>query len=211
MLVALSGVFLYAPTERVMGDIQRIFYFHVSVAWLALMAFAIVFVASILFLWNGREKWDTLALSAAEIGVLFTTLVLITGPLWAKPVWNTWWTWDPRLSTTLVMWFIYVAYLVLRSFSADPIRGARIAAVFGIIGFVDVPIVFMSIRWWRTIHPVVIEPKNIGLSPKMIHTLILCVVASTLLFAWLLHFRTTLERTKREVEKLRVLFHQKWE
>lgn len=203
MIAALYAVFVYVPTERVMGIIQRIFYFHVPSAWVAFVAFALVFIGSICFLWKKERTWDMLAHASAEIGVVFTTLVLITGPLWAKPVWNTWWTWDPRLSTTLVLWLIYVAYLMLRSFAADEEKAARFAAVFGIIGFVDVPIVFMSIRWWRSIHPVVIQPKSMGMAPPMALTLLISVLAFTLFYVWLLVHRVQLEQAKEEVHMLK--------
>src|SRR5690606_25321239 len=114
--------------------------------------------------------------AAAEIGIVFCTLVLLTGPLWAKPAWGTWWTWDPRLTTTLVLWLIYVAYIMLRGMLDDPSRRANISAVFGIVGFIDVPIVFMSIRWWRTIHPTVIEGDGLNLSPEMVQTLAMALV-----------------------------------
>lgn len=203
MIVALGAVFIFVPTERIMGIVQRIFYFHVSSAWLAFVAFAVVFVASILFLWKRKEKWDIVALSSAEIGVIFTTLVLLTGPLWAKPIWNAWWTWDPRLSTTVVLWFIYISYLMLRALTVGEEKGARVAAVFGIIGFVDVPIVFMSIRWWRTIHPVVITTRDIGLAPQMIITVIVSIIAFTFLYIWLLSLRIAIEKAKRELKMIR--------
>lgn len=202
-IIALGAVFIYAPTEVNMGVVQRIFYFHVSAAWLAFAAFGVVFVASILFLWKKLEKWDIAAASSAEIGVVFTTLVLLTGPLWAKPTWNTWWTWDPRLSTTVVLWFIYVSYLMLRAFTLNEEKGARIAAVFGIIGFVDVPVVFMSIRWWRTIHPVVIKSRDIGLAPQMLVTMIISLIAFTFLFIWLFSLRISVEKARREIKNIK--------
>ena len=150
---ALYMALLQAPTERTMGDVQRIFYFHVPSAWVSFLAFFIVCIASIAFLRTGKAQWDRLAASSAEIGILFITLVLLTGPLWAKPVWNVYWTWDARLTTSLILWLIYIAYMMVRRYTSDPERGAKFAAVFGIIGFLDVPIVYMSIRWWRTLHP----------------------------------------------------------
>ena len=203
MIIALGAVFIYVPTEVNMGVVQRIFYFHVSSAWLAFAAFGVVFVASILFLWKKLEKWDIAAASSAEIGVVFTTLVLLTGPLWAKPTWNTWWTWDPRLSTTVVLWFIYVSYLMLRAFTLSEEKGARIAAVFGIIGFVDVPVVFMSIRWWRTIHPVVIKSRDIGLAPQMLVTMIISLIAFTFLYIWLFSLRVSVEKARREIKNIK--------
>lgn len=203
MIIALGAIFIYVPTEKNMGIVQRIFYFHVSSAWLAFVAFGVVFVASILFLWKKLDKWDVAAASSAEIGVIFTSLVLLTGPLWAKPTWNTWWTWDPRLSTTVVLWFIYVSYLMLRAFAIREEKGAKIAAVFGIIGFVDVPLVFMSIRWWRTIHPVVIKSSDMGLAPQMVVTMIISLIAFTFLYIWLFSLRASIERSRREIKMIR--------
>ncbi len=191
VMVALYMAFLYAPTERTMGDVQRIFYFHVPSAWASFLAFFIVCIAGIAFLKSGNEKWDKMALASAEIGVLFITLVLLTGPMWAKPVWNTYWSWDARLTTSFVLWLIYIAYLMIRQFTADNERGARFAAVFGIIGFVDVPIVYMSIRWWRTLHPgaVIAGGSGSGLAPQMLATLLVSVGAFTILFITLLRLR----------------------
>src|SRR4030042_5901728 len=136
MVAALYLVFIYVPTEATMGVVQRIFYFHVPVAWVAFLAFFVVFVGSILYLWKRESKWDILAYSSAEVGIVFTTLVLITGPLWAKPTWGVWWVWDARLTTTLVLWLIYLAYLMVRSFALEESQGARFAAVVGIVGLI---------------------------------------------------------------------------
>jgi len=205
MILSLWLVFIYAPTEKTMGIVQRIFYFHVPSAWIAFLAFGIVFIYSILFLWKQNKKFDTIASSAAEIGVVFTSIVLITGPIWAKPVWNTWWTWDPRLTTTLILWLIYVAYLMLRIYAEDEELGSKYSSVFGIVGFIDVPIVYMSIRWWRTIHPkpVIMGGEGSGLDAKMQLTLLICTVTFTLLFFWLLNERIRLQFLKDEITNLR--------
>ncbi len=205
IITALAFAFLYAPTEQSMGDIQRIFYFHVPSAWVAFLAFFIVFIASILFLRTSQTRWDTLARSAAEIGVVFLTLVLLTGPLWAKPVWNTYWTWDARLTTSFVLWLIYIAYHMLRHFVPDEERGARFAAVFGIIGFLDVPIVYMSIRWWRTLHPsaVIGGGEGSGLAAPMLTTLMVCLAAFTILFIVLLYIRIKSHILQNAIKKLK--------
>ena len=190
VLMTLAGgmALLFAPTEKTMGDVQRIFYFHVPSAWIAFLAFFVVFLSSILYLRTHHPKWDLLAASSAEIGVLFITLVLITGPLWAKPVWNTFWTWDARLTTSLILWLIYVSYLLIRSYTQQAARGSAFAAVYGIIGFIDVPIVYFSIRWWRTLHPsYVMGSSSGGLAPQMLATLLVCLVAFTVLFAIMLY------------------------
>ena len=202
--LSLAAMFLYAPTERIQGNVQRIFYLHLPLAWLAYLAFFIVFVASVLYLWKGDRRWDLLARCAAEIGVVFTTLVLITGSLWARPVWGTWWSWDARLTTTLVLWFIYVGYLILRSYVADERRAARYAAVLGILGFVDVPIIHQSVVWWRTLHPEpVVAAGGPNMPTSMVQTLALSLVALTLLFAWILQWRYQVEALREEVGELR--------
>ena len=203
MLIALFMAFLYAPTEATMGDVQRIFYFHVPSAWIAFLAFGVVFVASIQWLRTRDMKWDTVAVSATEVGVAFCTVALITGAIWAKPTWGTWWDWDPRLTTTLVLWLIYVSYIMLRSMVENPARRASLAAVVGIVGFVDVPIVFFSIRLWRTIHPVVITTDNTGMPVSMLVTLLVSLAAFTLLFVHILQVRLTLEQQRLEVHRLR--------
>ena len=198
MVTALSLVFLYVPTEKTMGDVQRIFYFHVPIAWISLLAFLVIFISSILFLWRKEEKWDWLARSSAEIGFIFNTLVLVTGPIWAKPAWGTWWTWDARLTTALMLWFIYLAYHLSRSLAPEEWRGARFAAVVGIVGFADVPIVALAVVLWRTQHPgpVVFEG---GLTGSMMLTLIISLVAFTVLYILLLIYRTRLRQADTEL------------
>ncbi len=193
VLAALYTAFLYAPTEKVMGEVQRIFYFHVGVAWNSFLAFFGVFLGGVLYLVTRQDFWDRVAVASAEIGVTFTTIVLVTGSLWARPVWNTWWPWgDPRVTTVLVLWLIYIAYLVLRSSLPESDKKYKICAVFGIMGFVDVPIVWMSIRWWRTIHPVVITTSDTKLDPKMVHALIISVLAFTVLYFTILNLRVAM-------------------
>jgi len=173
--IALLGLAFYlamyeAPTEATMGDIQRIFYYHVPSAWTALLLFFVNFCASIHYLWKRKTVSDSLALAAAEVGVVFNTVVLLTGPIWARPVWGIWWTWDARLTSTLILWLIYVSYLVLRKFT-DPASGQTpvLAAALAIFGFVDVPIVYLAIRIWRTQHPgpVFFGGENTGIDPAM--------------------------------------------
>lgn len=206
LLIALAFIFLYAPTERVQGAVQRVFYLHLPLAIDAAVAFFIVFIASILYLWKRGAIWDVWARSAAEVGVVFTTLVLITGSIWARPIWGTWWTWDARLTTTLILWLIYLAYLVVRSYAGEPGRAARYAAVIGIIGFLDVPIIRQSVVWWRTLHPgptVVDESGSVGMPPEMLLTLVVTYLAFTLLFAYLLLQKVRLEKAKDELTRRR--------
>lgn len=205
MVAALYAAFLYAPTEATMGDVQRIFYFHVPAAWTAFLAFFVVFIASIQWLRTKQPRWDATAVSAAEIGIVFGTIALITGSIWAKPTWGTWWDWDPRLTTTLILWLVYVSYLMLRTAVDNPTRRASLSAVVGIVGFIDVPVVFMSIRWWRTIHPVVVGSSGFEMDGGMVTALLVCVGAFTLLFAYLLQLRVRLETQRDEVHRLRDL------
>ena len=208
MVLSLYMTFIYAPTEETMGDVQRIFYFHVPLAWVAFLAFFIVFIASIGYLWQEKRKgdylkWDILSYCSAEIGIIFCTLVLVTGSIWAKAVWGTWWTWDPRLTTTLVLWLLYIAYLLLRFYIPELARRARFSAVYGIIAFIDVPIVWMSIRWWRTIHPVVFYTKKMTIEPSMFYTLSVCLIAVTLLYIFLLKERVAIRKMNNELEILK--------
>ncbi|MDY0093027.1 MAG: cytochrome c biogenesis protein [Candidatus Vecturithrix sp.] len=204
MAVAIYMVFVYAPTEETMGVVQRIFYFHVSSAWIAFLAFFLVMAASLVYLMTGNVRWDTWAYASAEIGTVFCTLVLITGPLWAKPVWNTWWTWDMRLTTTLILWLMYLGYLMLRS-TIEGERGAKYAAVFGIIAFLDVPFVYFSIRWWRTLHPapVIAGKAGSGLAPEMLITLLVSLFTFMCLFAYLLQYRVALVGMKCDLGQIR--------
>ena len=180
-VIALYMVFLYAPTERTMGVVQRIFYFHVPVAWVALLAYTIVFIGSVLYLWKRNTVWDVLAHSSAEAGFVFTTMFLISGSIWAKPIWGVWWTWEPRLTTALMLWFIYIVYLIVRSYATEESRGARFAAVVGIVGFVDIPIIILAITLWRTQHPSPVIFEG-GLTPPMLMTLFVCLAAFTILY-----------------------------
>lgn len=188
------------------GELQRIFYFHVPSAWVAYLAFAIVFIASIAYLRTGSGRWDLVAGASAEVGVVFCTLVLVTGPIWARPVWGTWWQWDARLTSALVLWLTYVGYLFLRALSTEPGRTGRLAAVVGIVGFVNVPIVHFSVRWWRTLHPSGPSPSNpadaSGLGGPELTAFFVSLAAFTLLFSWLLATRVRLGRLEAEVDAL---------
>lgn len=202
--VALVLVFWFAPTERTMGDVQRIFYFHVPAAWSAFLCFFVVFAGSLGTLIGRRRGWDILALAAAEVGVVFCTVVLVTGPIWAKPAWGIWWTWDSRLTSTLVLWLTYLGYLMVRHYVSDAQRRASLAAVVGILGFLDVPIVYFSIRWWRTQHPkpVIAGGEGSGLHPDMALTFFVCLAAVTLLTFALLAQRVRLERHRDRAHAL---------
>jgi heme exporter protein C len=211
MLVGLYMALLYAPMERTMGPVQRIFYYHVPAAWLAFFAFFLVFLFSFLYLMRGGKKWDSRASAAAEVGLLFCSINLITGPIWAKPVWGVWWTWDARLTLTLVLWLIYVGYLMLRHYMADAERRATFSAVLGIVGFIDVPLVYFSIRWWRTQHPqpVIAGGEDSGLDPVMWYTLLVCLAGFALLFACLFKKRLALQSLRDELDSLQSLYEER--
>lgn len=178
-------VFAYAPEEVNMGFIQKIFYIHLPLAWWALISFFTVFLASLIYLIKRKSGADRLCAAAAEVGVLLSGLALITGMLWARKSWGVWWTWDPRLTTTLIMWFVYAGYLVLRGLDLPPQRKGLLCAVVGIVAFLDVPLVFISARIWRSIHPAVFASESGGLAPEMKVTVIACVVCFGLLWAGL--------------------------
>lgn len=200
---ALYLIFMWVPNERVQGPVSKIIYFHISSAWLAFFAFFVVMLCSIIYLKTKDLKWDIVAHASAEIGVLFTTIVLVTGPIWGRASWNVWWTWDSRLTTTLVLWFIYVAYLMIRSSFSEEEKKARFSAVFGIIGFVDVPIVWMSIRWWRTIHPTIVTASGFAMDPRMVQTLMVSLTAFTLLYFYLLRKSISVNTLRNETELLK--------
>jgi len=202
MFVALYTIFFYAPIEKTMGLVQKIFYIHLPAAVLAYLAFFITFLASILYLWRKDPKWDAVAFCAVEVGVVFCTIVLITGPIWARPIWNVWWIWDPRLTTTLVLWFVYVAYLMLRRALSEN-RQANLAAVFGIVGFINVPITFFSVRLWRTIHPVIITGSGFNMTGPMKFALMITLVAFCFLFCALLSGRIKLERLNMDIAEIK--------
>ncbi len=208
MLAALWLVFMAVPTEREMGIVQRIFYFHVSSAWVAFLGFFLVAGASAVYLWNGSPGADRVAWAAGEIGVLFCTLVLVTGPLWARPIWGVWWTWDPRLTMTVILWAIYASYLMLRAFGGDDDAVRRYAAVLGIVGVLDIPIIMVSVRLLRGIHPAVITRNEGGsglVDPWMRAGLGVSALALVLLAVWLLALRVRTARLADEVVTLRRL------
>jgi heme exporter protein C len=205
MTAAIFMVFVYVPTEAQQGIVQRIFYFHVPCAWVAFAAFALVAISGGFYLWLGQQVWDDLAYAAAEVGMLFCTLVLITGSIWAKPIWGAWWTWDSRLTTTLVLWLLYAGYLILRVMADEVLQVGRLAAVVGIVAAADVPVIIVSVRLWRTIHPAVIVTRQGGHGledPRMIATLLVSMSAFTALGAWLLMLRFSTLRTTARIANI---------
>jgi heme exporter protein C len=209
VVAGLYMAFILAPSERTMGEVQRIFYFHVPFAMMAFLAFGIVMVASIGFLARGTRGWDVTAEAAAEVGLLCCTIVLVTGPVWARSAWGVWWTWDARLTSTLVLWLIYAAYLLLRSYMADDPRVRRYAAVLGIVGALDVPIVYFSVHWFRTQHPSTFITKSGGLAPGMGSALGMGATAVFLIFITLLLQRLLIGKCEAEAEALKSALDQR--
>lgn len=209
-ITATAMVFFYAPTERVMGAVQKVFYFHVSAGWVGMLAFFLAFVAGIIYLINKGSKWDLIGFSAIEIGIVFTMINVVTGAIWARPIWNAWWTWDPRLTTATIMELVYFAYLMLRQGIDDPERRNRFGAVYAIIGFISVPVTFFSIRFARTIHPVVIggnDPSAVGafdMTPMMLQTLLFSIVVFSILFIDFMWHRVRLGRLMNRVDELKL-------
>jgi heme exporter protein C len=202
LLVLLALALFVAPEDEAQGVAQRIFYIHVPSAWVGFLAFFVVFVASIRFLMTGERRFDDIAASSASVGMVFTTAVLITGPLWGRSVWGVYWTWDPRLTSFMLLWLIYLSYLVLRGYVPEPERRARYSAVVGIVGFLDVPIVYLSVRWWRAQHPSQLIFAHGGLPMSMLVVLLIGVVSFTLLYLYLLSVRlhvSLLEHDREEV------------
>ncbi|MEW6568420.1 MAG: cytochrome c biogenesis protein CcsA [Chloroflexota bacterium] len=210
---ALALVFFYAPREAVMGDVQRVFYFHVAAGWVGALAFLVTALAGAVYLVRGDRRWDRAAVASVEIGVVFTLINIVSGSIWARPIWNTWWTWDPRLVTATIMELVYIAYLMLRQGIEDPDRRARFGAVYGILGFLSVPLTFLSIRIFRTIHPVVVgsgDPTAQGtfdMTPRMLQAFIFSLLTFTVLCATLLWHRIRLGKLAEVVDqkKMRLL------
>jgi heme exporter protein C len=205
VLVGLYLAFFYAPPDALQGDVQRVMYIHVPTAWVAFFAFFVVFLASIVYLWKRLPEADRLAYASAEIGVLFTALTLIDGSIWGKPTWGTWWTWDARLTTTAILFVIYVGYLMLRSFIDEPERRARLSALVGIVGFIDVPIIYMSVLWFRTLHqPPSIQRSGVSMPDAMLFTLLFNFGAYTLVYLFFLVKRVRIESLQAILDTLSV-------
>lgn len=209
-LGALGMVFLYAPLEMVMNYVQKIFYFHVSNAWVGMLGFIIAAIAGIKYLITKNVKWDIVELSAVEISLVFFLIAIVSGSIWAKPSWGTYWTWDARLTTAAILEMIYLACLLLRQGIEDPERRARFSAVYTLIGALSVPLTFLSIRIWQTIHPAVIGTEssgalgNFGMTPAMLLTMFFCIITFSLIFSTLLWYRIRLGQLAEKVEQLKI-------
>lgn len=209
LLGATAMVFFYAPIERVMGAVQKVFYFHVAAGWVGMLSFLFAAIAGVLYLVKKTKIWDLVGVAAIEIGIIFILINIVTGSIWARPIWNTWWTWDPRLTTATIMELVYIAYLMLRQGIDDPERRSRFGAVYAIIGFLSVPLTFFSIRIFRTIHPVVIagsDPSAVGtfdMTPTMFQTMMVSIVVFSILFVDLVWHRIRLGKLANQVEEMK--------
>ena len=212
-VLATGMVFFYAPLEAVMGQVQRVFYFHVAAGWVGMLSFLVAAIAGVVYLTSSNRKWDIVSLSAIEIGIVFAFINIVSGSIWARPIWNTWWTWDPRLTTATVMELIYAAYLMLRSGIEDPDRRARFGAVYAIVGFLSVPLTFFSARLFRTIHPVVIGTNQPGaegafdMTADMRLVFFFSLFTFTIIFIDLLWHRIRLGRLQDKVEQLKLTYN----
>lgn len=203
MAVTIWMAFLYAPTDAIEQQPQRIFYFHVPIAWVGMLAFVIMAMAGVAYLWKKDERWDWVARAAAEIGLVFISLALITGSIWGRATWGTWWTWDARLTTTLILWFIYIGYLMLRSYMGRTPASARAGAVMAIICVIDVPIIYESVNWWRTLHPTAEVGVAGALPPAVVLTLMVSLTVFTVLYAVLMISAYQLQRVQTLAQRLR--------
>lgn len=217
ILVAAGLVFFYAPVEVMMGLVQKVFYFHVATAWVGMLGFLVAAIAGVVYLRKGNLLWDIIGYAAVEISLIFFLTAIIMGSIWARPIWNTWWTWDPRLTTAVIVELIYAAYMLLRQGVDDPERRARFSAVYAIFGFFSVPLTFISIRLLRTIHPVVIgtaEAASRGgfnMDSPMKLAFFFSLAAFSVFFADLLWHRIRLGKLRAEVEVLRISSYSKGE
>ncbi|RMF43080.1 MAG: cytochrome C assembly protein [Anaerolineae bacterium] len=210
IVAATVMVFFYAPLEAVMGNVQRVFYFHVAHAWVGMLGFLVAAAMGVAYLRTGNPKWDVVEVAAVEISLVFFFVAIVTGSIWARPAWNTWWTWDPRLTTASIVELLYVAYMMLRSGMDDPDRRARFGAVYVILAFLSVPLTFISIRLLRTIHPVVIgggggdAQGGFDMTPKMLQTFFFSLFTFSVYFVDLLWHRIRLGNLMQKVEQLRL-------
>ena len=206
VLGALAVVIFYAPLEAAMGAVQKIFYFHLSAAWAGMLSFMIAAIAGGIYLARRQTRWDQLSLSAVEVGLVLMLMAIVGGSIWARQAWNTWWTWDPRLTTVTIMELVYLAYFLLRQGVDDPERRARFGAVYAVVGFLSVPLMYLSIHLYRTIHPLLLgSTANDGmqLAPQMTQTLLISLAAFSVLLAALLYRRVRLARLADTLDALR--------
>jgi heme exporter protein C len=201
---------MYAPLEAVMGQVQRLFYFHVATAWVGMIGFVLAAVAGIIYLWKKDLKWDAISVAAVEISLVFFFIAIVLGSIWARPIWGTWWTWEPRLTTAAILQMIYMAYLLLRQGIEEPEKRARFGAVYTLLGGISVPITFISIRIFRTIHPVVIGSGSaeaqggFNMTPLMLQTMFFSILAFSVIFVTIFWHRMRMASLENRVEQLKL-------
>ena len=206
MVGSLYMSLIWAPTEITLGDSQRIFYIHIPLAWLGMLSVIIVAVFSIAYLITRNIKWDNLAYSTAELGFILITLVLVTGMIWSKAEWTVWWTWDPKLTTTVILWFIYLAYIMLRKYGPSDLRGASYGAVLGIIGAIDVPMIYMAANWWSSAHPELnigpLSNESSSVNSEMMMTLLVSLIAYTMLYIIILNEKYVVQKGTNVIDEI---------
>ncbi len=206
MLVTIYMVFMWVPTEQNLGVSQRIFYVHVPLGWIGMVSIFVVGIASVIHLLTKKNLWDAIAYSAAELGVIFATLILITGAVWAKPVWGVWWSWDPKLTTTLILWFVYVGYLMVRSFSPRGSQGRRYASVVALLGAIDAPIIYLASIWWRTAHPNLnigpLAESDSDLDSKMFITFFVSLITFTIFYVYVMLERIQMRKCEDDLDEV---------
>lgn len=209
-LVAFFMAMFYAPLEKVMGAVQKVFYFHVATAWVGMLGFIVAALVSIIYLRTQNLKWDIVGLAAVEISLVFFLVAIVLGSIWARPAWGTWWTWEPRLTTAAILEMVYLAYLLLRQGIEDPDRRARFGAVYTLLGGLSIPITFVSIRIFRTIHPVVIGDASaqaqggFSMTPAMLQTMLFSIAAFSVIFVTMFWHRIRLGQFAEKVEQLKL-------
>lgn len=203
IIVSIWMAFLYAPTDAIEGDVQRIFYFHVPLLWVGMLSFGVLTVAGLGYIVTKKESWDWAARAAAELSAIFITLGTILGSIWGKATWGTWWTWDPKLTATFILWFMCIGYLMLRSYMGRTSASAHAGAVLSVVGIIDVPIIYLSVQWWRGQHPTAEVGVSHALPPSVTLTLMVALVAFTLLYAFLMTQLYQLQRLQTLAQRLR--------
>jgi heme exporter protein C len=203
-------VFVYAPVEVQMGRVQKVFYFHLSAAWVGMLGFLVAVIAAIAYLITKQRKWDVAGSAAVEVSLVFFFIAIVAGSIWARRTWGTWWTWDPRLTSAAIVELVYAAYFMLRQGLDDPDRRARFGAVYAIVAFISVPITFLSILLLRTIHPNLAQSGsgNMGLTPKMVQTLLFSLFTFSFVFADLFWHRLRLGQLSEKIEGLRLMLFE---
>ena len=206
MMISIGMIFFYAPTDAIEGPPQRIFYFHVPIAWIGMLAFVVMTIGGIGYIVSKNERWDWMARASAEVGTVFITLALITGSIWARTTWGTWWTWDPKLTATLILWFMFIGYLMLRSYMGRSSSSAYAGAVLAIVGVFDVPIIYLSVQWWRGQHPTAeVGVPQAALPPEVVLTLMISLITFTLLYSFLMVQLFQLEKFQTLAQRLRAI------